>query len=51
MLELVKEKEKEEEPDKIKKDFDDFLEVLILMSELERIMKRLNEIMKSNEED
>ena len=46
MLELAEEKE-----EKTKKDFDDFQEALTLMAQLERIMKRLNEITKSNEED
>ena len=44
MLELAEEKE-----EKTKKDFDDFQEALTLMAQLERIMKRLNEITKSNE--
>ena len=40
MLELVEEEEK---------DLKDFFEALVLMSQLENIMKRLDELMKSNE--
>nr|DAF66676.1 MAG TPA: hypothetical protein [Bacteriophage sp.] len=45
VLELV------EEEEKTKNDLKDFLEALALMSQLERITKRLNEIIGSNEEE
>ena len=48
MLELAE--EKEDKTEKTKKEFNDFLEVLILMTQLNRIVNRLDEIMKSNEE-
>ena len=50
MLELVEEEEEEED---LKKDNDpkDLLEALMLMSQLERIMKRLDGIIGSNEEE
>ena len=47
MLELVEEEEEEEEEEDLK----DFLETLALMSQLENIMKRLEELRKSNEEE
>ena len=49
MLELVE--EEEEKTQKKTKDLKDFLEALALMSQLENIMKRLDELMKSNEEE
>lgn len=48
MLELVEEEEKDL---KKAKDLKDFFEALALMSQLENIMKRLDELMKSNEEE
>ena len=48
MLELAE--EKEDKTEKTKKEFNDFLEALVLMSQLNRIVNRLDEIMKSNEE-
>lgn len=49
MLELAE--EEEEKTQKETKDLKDFFEALALMSQLETIMKRLEEIMKSNEEE
>ena len=49
MLELAE--EEEEKTEKKTKDLKDFFEALVLMSQLETIMKRLEEIMKSNEEE
>ena len=45
MLELVEEKKTQKKT----KDLKDFFEALVLMSQLENIMKRLDELMKSNE--
>ena len=45
MLELVEEEEEKT------KDLKDFFEALALMSQLNTIMKRLDELMKSNEEE
>ena len=50
MLELV-EKEEEKTPKEEEKDLKDLLEALMLMSQLERIMKRLDGIIGSNEEE